>query len=118
MGTITLEKLAAPAYVPNSAGAVFTNPASTKTYIRLIVLHNGNTTTENVRLYNVPNSGGAVGTAGVSNIFENLAIVANDTVQLEFLGPGLVLTATNDTIQAVTDTASKVVVQIMGAKEV
>ena len=31
-----------------------------------------------------------------------------ETVNLEFPGPGLVLKGTNDTVQAVTDTASKV----------
>jgi hypothetical protein len=96
------------AYIASTAGAIYTNAASETSFIKSIVIHNTNTTTETVKIYVVPDSAGSVGTAAVSNLIYNLDIVANDTVHLEFPGPGIVLKGTNDTVQAVTTTASKV----------
>ena len=100
-----------------SAAAVLTNGASTTTYIRLIVIHNANTSSETVKLYNVPDSSGEVGTAGVTNKFYEETLDANDTRLIEFAAPGVILESENDTIQAVTDTASKVTIQIYGGAE-
>lgn len=109
-------RLAEIAYVGSSAAAVYTNPASTS-FIRLIILFNGNTTAELVKLYNVPNSGGAAGTASEANQFYEESIGAKETIILDLPVPGLVLTDLNDTIQAETTTGSKVTVQIMGGQE-
>lgn len=103
--------------LPNSAGAVFANPAGQKTYIRLVVLHNSNSTAEAVKLYNVPDNAGAVGTAGATNEFYSRSMAAGETVTMEFAIPGLVLEDENDTIQGVTTTASKVTIQAYGGKE-
>lgn len=103
--------------LPNSAGAVYTNPASKTSYVRSIVLHNANTTAETVKLYLVPDSTGAVGTAGVTNkIFEE-EMAAGATTIIEFPAPGLMLTDENDTIQGVTTTASKVTITATGGAE-
>lgn len=109
-------KLADIQYIAISAGSIYANPASTKTYIRSLLLFNGNTTAETVKLYNVPDSAGSLGTAGAANQFLELSVGAKETVELPFQYP-LVLTDTNDSIQAVTDTASKVTVQITGDKD-
>jgi hypothetical protein len=114
------QKLTEITYIANSAGAVFTNPAATKSYIRLIIIHNNNTTVEQIKLYNVPDSTGAVGTAGDANIFFNVAVQPSETVVLgsDLLPvPGIILTDENDTIQGVTTTASKVTIQIFGGQE-
>lgn len=103
--------------IPDSAGAVYTNAASTKTYIRLIVIHNANSTTEAVELWNVPDNAASVGTAADANKIYNVSIAAGGTSFIEFATPGIILEDTNDTIQANTDTASKVTIQIMGGKE-
>lgn len=103
--------------IPATAGAVYTNAASTTTYIRGIILHNGNTTAETVILYNVPDSTGAVGTAATTNEFYYEIMPAYSTTILDFPVPGIMLTATNDTIQADTTTASKVTIQLLGATE-
>jgi hypothetical protein len=103
--------------LPSSAGAVFTNAASTTTYIRSITLHNANTAAEAVVLYNVPDNAGEVGTAGVTNQMFKQTMAAGETVILEWPVPGIVLSAEKDTIQGVTTTASKVTVQIMGGDE-
>ena len=100
-----------------TAGAVYTNPASTTAYVTLIVLHNTNTTAEDVELWNVPDSTGSVGTAADTNKFWADSLAANETVFVEVPKIGLVLEDTNDTIQAMTDTASKVTIQIFGSQE-
>jgi len=103
--------------LPTSAGAVFTNPANQTTYIRLIVVHNANTSSEEVVLYNVPDDSGSVGTAGETNQFFKESLSAGETVMFEFAAPGLVLEDENDTIQGKADTANKVTIQIYGGKE-
>jgi hypothetical protein len=109
-------KLADIQYVASSAGSLYANPGSTKSYIRGFTLFNGNTTTENVKLYNVPDSSGSLGTAGVSNQFTEIALLAKETLFIDLPHP-IVLTDTNDSIQGVTTTASKVTFQIHGDKD-
>ena len=109
-------RLADIAYVASSAGSIYSNPASTKTYIKGITLFNGNATAELVKLYNVPDSSGSLGAAGAGNQFAEVTLQAKETLIMEFPST-LVLTDTNDSIQAVTTTASKVTVMIGGDKE-
>jgi len=103
--------------IPSTAGALITNEAGKTTYVRVIIIHNGNTSTETVKLYNVPDNAEEVGTAGATNIFYNVDIDANGTRILEFASPGIMLEDTKDTIQGVTDTASKVTFQAYGGIE-
>lgn len=100
-------------YVASSAGAIYTNPVSTKSYIKSLVLFNGNTSSETVKLYNVPDSTGSVGTAGASNQFAEIVLGSLETLMFDMPYP-VTLIDTNDTIQASTTTASKVTVQILG----
>lgn len=106
------------ATIAAAAAAIFTNPAAQTSYVNLIILHNGNTSAETVELYRVPDNAGAVGTAGVTNRFFKESLDA-DATRIIDLGskPGMILKDENDTIQAVTDTASKVTIQISGGKE-
>lgn len=50
-------------------------------------------------------------------MFYKESMIAGATTILDFGTPGIILVDTNDTIQAVTDTVSKVTIQIMGGKE-
>jgi len=113
------KRLAEIQYVASSAGSIYTHDTAvySKSHPTLIILHNGNTTAETVKLYNVPDNGGAVGTAGVANIFYNKSILAGETVFIEAPNPGLVMEDDNDSIQAVTDTGSKVTAQMFGGAE-
>lgn len=111
------KRLAQITTIPSSAGAIYTNPTGKKSYIRLIQLHNTNTTDELVKLYNVPNSTGSVGTAVATNKFYEYIMTPNETIQIEYAPPGLILEDVNDTIQAVTTTASKVTIEITGGQE-
>lgn len=109
-------RLADIQYVPSSAGAIYTNPASTKTYIKGFVLFNGNTSSETVRLYNVPDNAGSAGTAGIANQFAEFSLASLETLMFDLPYP-ITITDANDTIQAVTTTASKVTVQLLGDKD-
>lgn len=113
MSTLQRVKLADIQYVGSSAGSIYANPASTKTLITGFTLFNGNTTAETVKLYNVPDSATALGTAGVGNQFLEVSLPSKDTLFIE--APfGMMLTDQNDSIQAVTNTASKVTVMVHG----
>jgi hypothetical protein len=113
--TLTLNTLANIQYIPSTVGSLLANSTSQKTYITGIVLFNGNTSNLTVKLYNVPNSGGALGTAGASNQFFEQSLVPQETLFLEFPKTGICLSGTNDSIQGSTTTASKVTVQFIGA---
>lgn len=107
-------KLADIQYIAaTTAASIYSNPSSTKTLVTGLILFNGNTTTETVKLYVVPDSGGSVGTAGVSNQVMQLTLTTMDTLFVEFPF-GVMLTDTNDSIQASTTTASKVTVIVTG----
>ncbi len=103
--------------LPSTVGIMFTQPSGQKSYIRNIILHNTNTTTETVKLYKVPNNGNAVGTAADINNFYQDNLLANQTQIIDFSIPGLMLIDLNETIQGVTTTASKVTIEINGATD-
>jgi hypothetical protein len=109
-------RLANIQYIASSAGAIYTNAASTISYIKSLVLFNGNTSTETVKLYNVPDSTGSVGTAGDANQFAEISLDAKETLMFDLPYP-ITIIDENDTIQGVTTTASKVTVQILGDKD-
>jgi hypothetical protein len=103
--------------IAGAAAAVYANPDATTTFIRGIILHNGNTTAETVILYNVPDNATAVGTAATANEMYYEVMPAYSTTVLEFPAPGIILTTKNDSIQGTTTTASKCTIQLLGATE-
>lgn len=113
--TMQRAKLADIQYVGSSAATIYTNPSSTKSFIRSIVLHNTNTTTETVKLYVVPDAGGSVGTASAASRILNIALASNETFVWDMYP--ITLSDTNDTLQAETTTASKVTVLVCGDKD-
>jgi hypothetical protein len=110
-------KLADIQTIPSTVGSIYSNPASTESFISGFTLFNANTTAEVVRLYQVPDSGGSLGTAGETNQFLEISLASKETFVFEAPGDGIVLSDTNDSIQAVTSTALKVTIQIHGLKE-
>lgn len=108
---LTHDTLTDTTYVADSAAAVYTCPASTKAYIKGIILHNNNTTTEDVSLYRV-NSGGS---ASAANRIAKMGLLGNDTIDWDRAAP--IILSAGDTLQADTITASKVTITIIGATE-
>lgn len=115
---ITRGRLADIQTIPSTAGSLYANPTSTKSFVKGITLFNSNTTAEIVKLYQVPDSTGSLGTAAVTNQFLEVSLASLETFVFEFPGDGAVLEDTNDAIFGVTTTASKVTVQIHGVKDV
>jgi hypothetical protein len=103
-------------FISTSAGPVYTNPASTKTYIRGIIIFNSNVNTETVKLYNVPASGGSVGIASSGNQFLNTNVVSSETLFIE-IPYVITLTDLNDALFASTTNSQAVTIQILGDKE-
>lgn len=114
---ITHGRLADPATIPSTAGSLYSNPASTKTFIKGVTLYNSNTTAEVVQLYVVPDSGGSLGTAAATNQILKITMATLETYITEFPGDGIALNDTNDSLQGVTTTASKVVAILHGVKD-
>lgn len=106
-------RLADPQFIPSTVGSVYANPSSKKTFISGFMVFNTNTTSETVKLHNVPNSGASLGTAADGNQFEEFALAAK-TSKLISLPYPIALIDLNDSIQAVTTTASKVTIIMLG----
>jgi len=113
--TVNPVKLADIQYLATVAGSIYANPASTETFIKSIILHNNDTVTRTATLYNVPDNSGAVRTATVAHQFFRQDLVPNETIILEFM-VGLSLSDTNDTIQGLASSASKITVQLLGGR--
>ena len=86
-----------------TTSSVYTNPSSTKSFIRCIIIHNASidtttTTDMQVQIYVVGASQGSVGTAAAANRIARVNLAANDTFFFEPQYP-ITLTSANDSIQ-------------------
>jgi len=96
---------------------IYTNPTSTKTFIKGFVLHNAGVSSAFCRLYQVPNVGGNIGTASSNSQFFSQYINAGETTFLEYPYP-LTITATNDSIRFYNATVNQVInIQILGDRD-
>lgn len=109
-------RLTEVAYIASSVASVYANPASTKSHVRGFLVHNTNTTLEAVKIHWVPDSAGSVGTASAGNRIFDIDLQPRESQVFE-IPYGLVLTDTNESIQAVTTTASKVTIAVLGDKD-
>ena len=101
--------------ISDSAETIYANPASTKTHIASIVLHNTDSSAQTITLYCVPDNATAEGTAATTNQIFKEELAINETYPINDLQ--IILGDTNDTIQAVcSGTADKVNIFIFGAK--
>lgn len=104
--------------VATDAVTLVANPSGKTTYIRSIILHNINTTTETVTLYIVPDSGASEGAdSDTTNRFYKEDLLAGATRIIEFPIPGIVLTDENDTLQGACTTHEKVLAWVYGGQE-
>lgn len=112
---VTFDWLNTTITLSDSAAAIYTNPASTTTFITSIMLHNSHSSAITVNLYRVPDSTGNAGTAADTNQFFEKSMAANETIVIN--DATMILGDTNDTIQGVAGTASKVTIFIDGVKK-
>lgn len=103
-------------FLPSSAGSIYTNPSGTKTWIRGFTIHNTNSASELVEIWNVVNSGGSLGTPSDVHKKLELPIPSKDTFDWILPHP-IVLTAENDAIFAKAASANKVTIEVLGDKE-
>ena len=99
----------------NTAGAIYTVGAATTGQVKTILLFNSGASTNTVKLYAVPNSGGSVGTAAASNQFFEEAIASGTTTEFSPSYP-FEYSAQNDTIQGSATNASEVTYFVMGVE--
>lgn len=92
---------------------LYTQPANKTTYIRMIHIHNANTTIETVKLWKIPDGS----SAGDTTEIYREDIEAYGTRVIEYPIPGLILIDSGETIKGITTTASKVTVEITGGQE-
>lgn len=104
--------------LPATTGVLFANPAATATFVCGIVLHNTNTTDEDVELYLVPDNSGAVGATLSWHRFLAITLEPGQTYVWRAPGDGLPLANTNDTIKGNATTASKVSIILSGPQQV
>jgi hypothetical protein len=86
------------ACLANATTTIYANPATKKTYVRSLLIHNRSTVnpvTLNIHL--IQNSSGSVGTASTSNRIFRLTLEAYDTYFTELAFP-IVMTGTNDAL--------------------
>lgn len=113
MGMLTQKNLKEPGYLTGSTTAIYTVPASTRGYVKSIILHNTHTSaTKQVTLHHVPSGG----VAGGGNTLFNLYIAPEETLMIDFQGGGVIMD-TGDTIQGKADETSYVSCAIYGAEE-
>lgn len=110
-------KLADIQYIASTAGSVYANPAATKTFIKGWTLFNVGSNSETVKIYNVPDSAGSLGTAGNSNQCFEVVLATKETLTFEAPGDGIALGDTNDSIQAGTTNANSVTIILHGVKD-
>jgi hypothetical protein len=110
-------KLADIAYISSTVGSVYANPAATKTFVKGWTLFNVGANSETVKIYNVPDSTGSLGTAGNGNQCFEVVLSSKETFVFDAPGDGIPLGDTNDSIQAVTTNASSVTIILHGLKD-
>lgn len=96
---------------------IYTNPASTRSYIKAFIVHNAGLSSAFCLLHDVPNSGGSVGSATSNNRFFSQYINPGETTFLEYPYP-LTLAATNDSIRFQNQTSGQIInIQIIGDRD-
>jgi hypothetical protein len=105
-------RLADIQWMPSAVAPVYTNPANTASYIKSIVIFNTSNGSANVKLYNVPDSGGLAGTAATSSQFFDVDLASKETLMIDLPYP-ITLVDAGDSIQAVSGEQT-VTIQLLG----
>lgn len=104
----------------NATVSLYTNPASTTSYVRSILVHNvSSTDSVALSVHMVQNSSGSVGSVADSNKIARISVQPQDTYFLELAFP-ITLTNANDSIRVVnhnTTSGQDATVLALGDKE-
>lgn len=103
--------------LPSSPTVMVTNGGSEVVYVRLIILHNTDSSNRNVKLWTVPNGSSAVDATKWYD--DNMA--PGETLEFNFGAPGspgIILPTSGDSLYAQADSAGLVTIQIYGGKDI
>lgn len=115
--TYAHKKLCQPQYAPVAAGALVTNGAGERTSIRLVVLSNRTESPITVILYAVPGAAGVAQAASDVHGINEEILQSKQTRELEYVGQGLYLDSSGDTLQVKASTANAVACHVFGGRE-
>ena len=102
----------------SSIQTIFTQtPDPAKSFIRTIILHNSNISSERVQIYKVPVTSGMIGSADDTNKFIDTTLEPGATMLFEFASPGIIIKNENDTIQAIATSSGTITIQVYGGVE-
>jgi len=110
-------KLADIQYIPSTAGSVYANPSTTKSFVKGFSVFNVAATSQTVKLFNVPDSGGSLGTAADANQCFEVVLATKEVFGWDWPGDGIALEDVNDSLQASSTNANSVTILLHGAKE-
>jgi len=102
--------------ISSTVGSVYSNPSSTKTFIKSVLIFNSHSDNVLLKIYNVPDSSTSLGTAAITNQIIEKDLLSKETFEWVLSYP-LTLTDQNDSIQAVASVNNVLNIQIYGDKE-
>lgn len=97
-----------------SPSGIVVNGGAETVYIRLILLHNTDTVSRNIKFWTVPNGNSPVD----GNKWFDEDMTANETLEFNFGAPGIILTTSGDALYAQAAVADAVTIQIYGGKDI
>lgn len=100
--------------------SVYTVGSAQTAYIKSVLVYNLNTTsTQNIQIHVVANSGGSIGVAGTTTRIARIGVTADDTFFFEPAYP-ITLRSNNDTLQVYNEgtVSSAINILVLGDKEV
>jgi len=104
--------------IDSTSSEVFVNNPVKKSYVRNIILFNGDSTAVvYVKLHKVKSLGGLAGTVKTSNQMYGAYLDPGDRISIEYPIPGSILDELNDTIHAIADVPDVITIEIIGADE-
>jgi|TARA_R100000049_G_C1921700_1_gene66834 hypothetical protein len=103
-------KLLASGQLGTSTGGAIYSPSGVEGYVKVIMLHNTNTSAETVNLYVIE-----TGTPDSSNQFLKINLAPDESINWQF--SYMMIVPDGETLNGDTDTASKVNYHIYGAEE-
>lgn len=109
-----MKNLSPPQQLSNVLTAIFTNGAL-PSYVKLILLHNTNATTEVIDIHRVLTELGVPGTPDEANRMFRVTLFPNETEMLQLPGQGLVFDNEFDALFMKSTTLNKVNVSVDGS---
>lgn len=103
--------------ISSGINSIYTNPTGYKTFIKGFIIFNPNSGSANADIYMVPSISGSTGIASGGNQLFKLSMNQNETIIPE-IPFSLVLTDSNDSIQAKTNSSNNINIILCGGIDI